>query len=372
MTGAVESVATPPPDLSIRAKPPSPKRLSRKVLLSGAIGIGGVIALALMVGLGDRPDRRAAHNEASAAASSPPESISSASGQYDVGDLPRANFQGDPLWGDPVTAENDVALAPPEGAGWAIPRGGEASASARVEPPDPQQLARTAPILFGGGANARSNGVRGVQPGANGDRLDMGLAPPRSRFELMAGSVIPAALVTELNSELSGRVIAQVTSPVYDSVSGLHLLIPQGSRLMGSYDTSVNYGDHRITLVWNRLMFPNGWSINLQGMEGADPSGAAGLRDRTDNHLDRLAGAIGLSAIVSVIANQSENDDEAGSLTQSVGEAAAQQAAQTGGRIVDRELGVRPTLRVRPGAPVRVLVTRDIQLRPYRGEARAP
>jgi type IV secretion system protein VirB10 len=115
----------------------------------------------------------------------------------------------------------------------------------------------------------------------------------------------------------------------------------------------------------------NGWSINLRGMEGSDPSGAAGLRDRTDQHLDRLAGAIGLSAIISVIANEAEDDSE-GSFGQSVGDAAAQEAARTGGRIVDRELSVRPTLRIRAGGAVRVLVTRDIQLRPYRGEVRAP
>ena len=108
----------------------------------------------------------------------------------------------------------------------------------------------------------------------------------------------------------------------------------------------------------------NGWSINLRGMEGSDPSGAAGLRDRTDQHLDRLAGAIGLSAIISVIANEAEDDSE-GSFGQSVGDAAAQEAARTGGRIVDRELSVRPTLRIRAGGAVRVLVTRDIQLRPY-------
>jgi type IV secretion system protein VirB10 len=176
--------------------------------------------------------------------------------------------------------------------------------------------------------------------------------------------VIPAALVTALNSDLPGRVIAQVTAPVYDSVSGNYLLIPQGARLIGTYDNGTSYGDQRLLLVWNRLILPNGWSVNLQGMEASDPSGASGLRDRTDNHLGRLAGAIGLSAIISVIANESE-DSEGGSLTQSVGDAAAQQAAQTGARIVDRELTVRPTLRAREGAPVRVLVTQDIRLRPY-------
>jgi type IV secretory pathway VirB10-like protein len=102
-------------------------------------------------------------------------------------------------------------------------------------------------------------------------------------------------------------------------------------------------------------------------MDGADPAGAAGVRDRTDNHLDRLGGAIVLSAIMSVIANEAEGDDEHDQgLGRSVGDAAAQEAARSGGRIVDRELSVRPTLRVRAGAPVRVLVMRDIRLRPYR------
>jgi type IV secretory pathway VirB10-like protein len=134
---------------------------------------------------------------------------------------------------------------------------------------------------------------------------------------------------------------------------------------MGEYRAAPSYGDRRLLLVWNRLIFPNGWSISLRGMQGADPSGAAGVRDSVDNHLGRLAGAVGLSAIVSVVADNAQNDDQ-NSFSQSVGDAAASEAARTGGRIIDRELQVRPTLRVRAGASVRVLVTRDIQLRPYR------
>lgn len=197
------------------------------------------------------------------------------------------------------------------------------------------------------------------------------LTPPRSAYELLAGAVIPSALSTELNSDAPGRIIAQVTAPVFDSVTGAHLLIPQGSRLIGAYDSGVTYGDRRLILVWNRLIHPNGWSINLADMQGADPSGAAGLRDRTDNHLGRLAGAVAISAIISVVANNAEDNDDNASLTQNLGDAAAQEAARTGSRLVERELSVRPTLRVRAGAPVRVLVVRDIQLRPYRAEHRA-
>lgn len=346
-----------PPDIAIRARPPSPKRLSRKVLLAGTVAAGVVIAFALVSGLSERPGRRGGPTQtAVAAAGGPPESIEQASAQYDVRDLPRADVGAPPP--EPETAE----LAPPQDAAWRSPRREDAQRAEMGRQPnlDPQQTSRASPILFG--QLARRETTRSADDG----QLDSQLTPPRSRYEVQAGQVIPAALVTALNSDLPGRVIAQVTSPVYDSVTGDTLLIPQGARLIGTYSNGVRYGDHRIVLVWNRLILPNGWSINLQSMEASDSSGASGLSDRTDNHLDRLAGAVGLSAIISVVANEAENDHDHASLTQSVGDAAAQQAAQTGGRIVDRELTVHPTLRVREGSPVRVLVTRDIQLRPYR------
>jgi type IV secretion system protein VirB10 len=213
-----------------------------------------------------------------------------------------------------------------------------------------------------------TTGAEQSAPEANDEGfLASRLQPPRSRYSLQAGQVIPAALVTGLNSDLPGQVIAQVTAPVYDSVTGQHLLIPQGARLIGTYDNAVRYGDRRILLSWTRLILPNGWSLNLQEMRASDPTGAAGLTDRANNHLGRVGIAIGLSALISVVANESEDDgEESKSLSQSVGDAAAQQAAQTGSRIVDRELTVRPSLSVRPGAPVRVIVERDIQLRSYR------
>lgn len=352
------------PDVAIRAKPPSPKRLSRKVLLACALVAGSVVAFALVMGLSERPGRRGGADQAAvAAAGGPPESIQSASSQYEAHDLPRGGGADE---ADLLVAEGGAGLAPPQDPIWAgAPGAAGPSGQAGAPPPDPQVIARTSPILFG---EHRAN----ENAPTDSDRLNSELMPPRSRYEIQAGQVIPAALVTALNSDLPGRVIAQVTAPVHDSVSGDHLLIPQGARLIGTYDNGANYGDQRLLLVWNRLILPNGWSIDLQGMEASDPSGASGLRDRTDNHLGRLAGAIGLSAIISVVANESE-DSEGGSLTQSVGDAAAQQAAQTGARIVDRELAVRPTLRVRAGAPVRVLVTRDIVgLRPYANDGHSP
>lgn len=343
-----------PPNLALRAQPPSPKRLSRKVVFAGLILAGLVIAFALVSGLSERPARGgAAAQTAVAAAGGPPESIQQASADYDA----RALVGGDTvdLEIDP-SAVGDDALTPPSDPIWSN-ASAPASAAGGREAPDPQETARTSAILFAGrDAEARQ--------GADADRLDASLSPPRSRYELQAGHVIPAALVTALSSDLPGRVIAQVTAPVYDSVTGDHLLIPQGSRLIGTYRDGARYGDNRILLAWNRLILPNGWSINLQNMEASDPAGASGLTDRTDNHLDRLAAAVVLSSIISVAANEVE-DNESNDIVPSLGDAAAQQAAQTGSRIVDRELTVRPTLRIRAGAPVRVIVSRDLQLRRY-------
>ncbi|MFZ4072076.1 MAG: TrbI/VirB10 family protein, partial [Caulobacterales bacterium] len=313
-TGA-PAVPSPEETVRIRAKPPQPKRLSRKVLLAGACTAGLVVALALLIGLSDRSDRRGARaEEAPASTPSAPEAIRSLPSRYDSTTLaPRAADGDEPrdmLWGEHGPPEGyEDRLAPPEDAFWAEPPPPQryaATAPARdtEQAPDPA----TAPIFFtprrdGGRAasiaaqigetdqaiegGGRREGFMARQ-GGSADVLDSPYIPARSPFALQAGAVIPAALVTALNSELPGRVIAQVTAPVYDSVSGDYLLIPQGARLIGTYDSANVYGDDRLFLVWNRIIMPNGWSLQLAGMEATDPTGAAGLSDRTDNHLDRL------------------------------------------------------------------------------------
>lgn len=357
MSAAPPVADTPAPDLSLRARQPSPKRLSRKVVLTGVIGAGLIVAFALVNGLTRPPPQpREAQETARTAVAGPPDTIRLAQSRYGAGDLSRGRFDASEF------AAGDGELLPPEDPIWsggAPPQSGATPSAPGTAPVDPEETARASPILFGADREAG--------PGARDSsdmRLDARLVPPRSRYELQAGHVIPAALVTALNSDLPGQIIAQVTAPVYDSVTGEHLLIPQGARLIGVYRSGASYGDNRLFLSWTRLILPDGWSIPLRDMPGADAEGAAGVRDRVDNHMGRLAAAIGLSAVISVIANNAEDDDDA-SLSQSVGDAAAQQAAKTGARIVERELTVRPTMRARAGAPVRVLVTRDIALRPY-------
>lgn len=350
------SAADHAPDLRIRTKPPTPKRLSRRVLLAGVALAGVVIAFAVINGLSSTTPHVQAHQEAQIAAT-PPSSIAQASSQYEAHDLSHG-------MAPPVDVDaNAPALAPPSDPSWSAAASSSPTTPAtRSETTDPDTVAHASPLMF---ARADARTAAGAAVSGQAARLEAVLTPPHSRFEIHAGDIIPAALVTGLNSDVPGRVIAQVTAPVYDSVSGRYLLIPQGARLIGSYDNAVHYGDDRIVLTWDRLILPNGWSIDLGAMNGADPTGAAGIKDTTDNHLWRLGGAVGLSAIISVIAGNSEGSERSQSLSQSVGDAAAQQAAQTGSQIVSRELAVRPTLRVRPGANVRVLVTRDIELRPY-------
>jgi type IV secretory pathway VirB10-like protein len=209
---------------------------------------------------------------------------------------------------------------------------------------------------------------RFVAEAASGQDFVAGLPhEPLSIYEVKAGTVIPAALVTGLNSDLPGPVIAQVTEPVFDHQTGRIILIPQGSRLLGKYDSQVSYGQNRALVVWTRLIFPSGRSVNLGAMIGADPTGAGGLTDRVDTHLPLLARAAGLSTLISVGAAAAQNSLARGSdnlvLQDGAGGLTAQ-ASQVGQQLVDRDLQHAPTIRIRPGWPLRVLVDRDLVLAP--------
>ena len=189
---------------------------------------------------------------------------------------------------------------------------------------------------------------------------------PASRNVLQAGAVIPAALLTGLRSDLPGQITAQVTEAVYDSPTGRILLIPQGARLIGQYDAQVAFGQSRALLVWNRLVMPNGRSIVLERQPGADPEGYAGLEDQVDNHWGSLFKAALLSTILSVGSEAGTSNDE-NSLLSAIRRGSSDSISQTGRQVVGRSLQVQPTITVRPGFPVRVIVTRDLFMQPYAG-----
>lgn len=193
------------------------------------------------------------------------------------------------------------------------------------------------------------------------------IVDPASPYQVMAGTIIPASLITGLNSDLPGTIIAQVTQPVYDTVTGNYLLIPQGSRLIGRYDSRVSFGQERALVVWDRVLFPSGASIQIDALPGADTQGHAGLSDRVDNHWGRVFTAAGLATLLGVGTELAFDNDDTG-IARAVRNGFQDTTNQAGQRIVDRNLNIQPTLRVRPGWPLRVIVTRDLILRPYQEE----
>jgi type IV secretory pathway VirB10-like protein len=193
--------------------------------------------------------------------------------------------------------------------------------------------------------------------------LDRIVAPP-SPYVLQAGAVIPAAMITGIRSDLPGQITAQVTENVYDSPTGSLLLIPQGTRIIGQYDAGVTFGQRRVLLVWNRLILPNGRSIVLERQPGADASGYAGLEDGVDYHWWDLMKAAGLSTLLAVGTELATSDEDR--LIRAIRDGAQDTINQAGQQIIQRQLQVAPTLTVRPGFPVRVIVTRDLVLEPYR------
>ena len=180
---------------------------------------------------------------------------------------------------------------------------------------------------------------------------------------LQAGTVVPAALVTGIRSDLPGQVTAQVTENVYDSPTGQYLLIPQGAKLVGQYDSQVSFGQSRVLLVWNCLILPDGKSIVLERQPGADTQGFAGLEDGVDYHWRKLFMAAALSTLLGVGAELATNSDN--SLATALRDSAQDTVNQTGQQFVRRQLDVQPTLTIRPGFPIRVILTRDLVLEPY-------
>ena len=193
-----------------------------------------------------------------------------------------------------------------------------------------------------------------------------GLQTPVSAYQLMAGTVIAASLVTGLNSDLPGFVIAQATEHVYDTVSGRFLLIPQGSRLVGKYDNIVAFGQERALVVWQRVILPDGSSIVIDNLPATDSGGYAGLADEVDLHTWKLLKGVALATVLGVgseLAFGSSDSDLIKALQQST-QSTTNRAGQ---RVVERNLNVQPTITVRPGWPLRVIVHKDLVLRPYRG-----
>jgi type IV secretory pathway VirB10-like protein len=212
--------------------------------------------------------------------------------------------------------------------------------------------------------NAFLGGKGGV---ATADYLQRALQPPRSPYEIKAGTVLPAVLITAINSDLPGPVIAQVREHVYDTVTGDHLLVPQGSRLIAQYDSMVAWGQDRVLVCWNRLILPNGDSMDLACMPAADLKGAAGLADEVDEHWWRILKGAAVATLLSAGTAYVAGDTT--SYNPTVGQVTARSASgeigQVGAQLTRSNLSIQPTITVRPGFSVNVIVTKDMIVPPY-------
>ncbi|MUT31335.1 MULTISPECIES: TrbI/VirB10 family protein [Mesorhizobium] len=202
------------------------------------------------------------------------------------------------------------------------------------------------------------------QQSTNGIYNPHALQTPASPYQLMAGSVIAASLITGIHSDLPGLVVAQVTENVHDTVTGSTLLIPQGSRLIGTYDSVVAFGQKRALLVWQRIVMPDGSSIEIDNLPATDTAGYAGLEDQVDFHTWQLIKGVALATLLGVGTELSFGDNES-DLLKAIRESTQQNVSQAGQRITEKNLNIQPTITVRPGWPLRVIVHKDILLRPY-------
>lgn len=220
------------------------------------------------------------------------------------------------------------------------------------------------------------NSVAQFGKAGQGDRWAMDAQPeaPRTPFELRAGFVVPATLISGVNSDLPGQIMAQVAQHVYDTPTGRHLLIPQGSRLVGTYSSDVAYGQARVLVAWQRIVFPDGKAMDIGAMPGADSAGYAGFNDRVNNHYVRtFASAFLMSMVTAGITLSQDNRNNAGDgndntqrASDALSEALGQQLGQVTAQMIAKNLNIAPTLDIRPGYRFNVTVTKDMTFsKPY-------
>lgn len=348
--------------LRLRAPAPSVTRVSRRALIiCGAVLATGVSA-ALGWSLVER--RQVAPEPAFAPAPPPPEGIANLPRDY-------AGHPGTPVLGPPLPGDLGRPMLHAEAEGRDVVAGasqlrrlpsGSAPAVTPTSAPASglfiAMVSQAAPPLASTGE--RASLVLAVDPRvASAERLQ----GPVSPYILQAGAIIPAALMTGLRSDVPGMAIAQVTQDVFDSLGGGHFLIPQGARLIGEYDAQLANGQDRLGVNWTRLILPSGRSIVLDKLPGADPQGMAGLHDGVDRHGREILGAAALSTMLA-IGSESGSTDEA-DLVRAIRHGASQGVTDVGQQAVGRSLARAPSLTIRPGAPLRVLLTRDLVLEPY-------
>lgn len=389
-----------PESLTLRARPRPVTRFKRKVVIAALGGAALAVFAAAWFALGGAKSAKPTGQELYNTDRKPmADGLASVPTGYDKVKPPAL---GPALPGDLGPAE----LRARKGLG--LPTSGTASEddTARAQELHTAQLSRQAnegSVFFGGSGGHASDTVTAPSggdpaslaslttqpsttlaldpmrdPGAVGRKLDFvnttdgksiynphSVQDPVSPYQVMAGTLISASLITGLDSDLPGLVVAQITLPVYDSVSGKILLIPPGSRLIGSYDSVVAFGQSRALVVWQRIIMPDGSSIQIDNLPATDAQGYAGLEDDVDYHTWALIKGVAISTLLGVgseLAISGQSD-----LMLSIRNSTQDSVNQAGQQITQKNLNIQPTIKVRPGWPLRVIVHKDLVMRPYRG-----
>jgi type IV secretion system protein VirB10 len=393
MTDGTHGAPEVTPDLRLRPERPQVTRLSRKVL----IGLGAVSGIAIATALIYALQTRRVEQDNKELYST--ENRPTADG---LTGLPR-DYTGIPRLGPPLPGDLGRPILSAQNQGQPIPPGGplpqpgitaeeqrrlqeiEAArlsklfaatairVSASVTPATTSPTPGTTLAVPAEAPPLDPNAMRNMQDRkfafVNGPVDRRTVSPDRfanaaSPYVVQAGTVIPAALLTGIQSDLPGQVTAQVTEHVYDTPTGKFLLIPQGSRLIGQYDSQISFGQKRVLLVWNRIMLPDGKSIVLERQQGADAQGFSGLEDEVDYHWWDLAKAAALSTLLGIGAELGSSDEES-DLVRALRRGSQDSINNTGQQLVRRQLNIQPTLTIRQGFPVRVIVNRDLVMAPY-------
>ncbi|MEQ0819513.1 TrbI/VirB10 family protein [Pseudomonas aeruginosa] len=255
-----------------------------------------------------------------------------------------------------LVAQSQAAAAPGFAANAAFDPMAAGPASTAAQPADPTAV-----------QNRQDQKEAFQKAGITETRNSGNLTLPASPYQVMAGTVVAGALVTGIKSDLPGDVIATVTEPVYDTATGRFLLIPQGSRILGRYNSQVSYGQSRVQVVWNRIILPDTSSLMLDNLAGTDPAGYAGLEDDVDWHWGRIFAGAALTTLLGVGAELAapENRQDGDRVIIADRDSLQDSVNQVGQEMTRRNLNIQPTLTERPGLPVRIIVNRDLVLRPY-------
>ncbi len=365
MTEPVTPPKVDPETLVLRAQPRRVVRFKRHVLVAAAAAGCAAIAAVAWLGLGLSPPKivptQTVFNPDAPVNTqkAKPEHLAQLPSTY--AELPEGVPQlGPPLPGDlggPILEHQQTQVT--AGGEGAVPQPSLAVSGVFFQvTPRPQQISELTPTV--------PPLPLDVLPVSTAIYNNRKLESPRSPYQVMAGTIISASLVTGLKSDLPGFVIAQVTQPVFDTVSGRYLLIPQGTRVLGKYEDRLAFGQSRALVVWTRLILPNGTSLEIDNLPATDSQGYAGLTDRIDYHTFQLLKGVGLSTLLGIAAQDSGRDDDS-DLVRAFREATRDTANQAGQRIVEKSIGIAPSIAVRPGWPVRVIVHKDLVLQPYSG-----